>query len=140
MDEMKALAIVSTLANGVNPLTGEIFPADSPYQTVDVVRALFLASRALETASKPRSRAHMPGNAGKRWTQDEDRKLLKEFDHGCAIPELAQTHGRTTAGIQARLEKHGRVQPQPSTAAANRRAWRAGDQRSEQSVDQRVET
>lgn len=46
MDEMKALAIVSTLANGVNPLTGEIFPADSPYQTVDVVRALFLASRA----------------------------------------------------------------------------------------------
>lgn len=140
MDEIKALAIVSALANGVNPLTGEIFPADSPYQTADVVRALFLARRALETPSKPRARAHLPDNAGKRWTDEEDRKLLREFDRGGEIPDLAQAHGRTTAGIQARLEKYGRVQTQIATASANRRAWRAGDQRLDQSVDQRVET
>lgn len=136
MDETKALAIVSALANGVNPITAEIFPTDSPCQTADVVRALFLARRALEATSKTRSRAHLPGNAGKRWTQEEDQKLLSEFDRGCATPELAQAHSRTTAGIQARLEKHGRVQPQVSTASANRRAWRASDQR----VDQRAET
>jgi hypothetical protein len=30
MDETRAVAIVSALADGVNPLTGEIFPVDSP--------------------------------------------------------------------------------------------------------------
>lgn len=116
MDETKALAIVSALADGVNPLTGEVFPAGSPYQTADVVRALFLAARALEAKthlkSRPRPRADLPGNAGKPWNEDEDRKLLQAFDRGCPIAELAQSHARTPAGIQARLEKHGRLQPQ----------------------------
>src|SRR5688572_18443227 len=40
MDDNRALAIVSALANGVNPQTGEIFEVDSPYQSVDVIRAL----------------------------------------------------------------------------------------------------
>lgn len=134
MDENRALAIVSALANGVNPLTGEIFPADSPYQTADVVRALFHASRALETRARPRSRLNAPPNAGKPWTEEEDRNLLKEFDSGCRMPDLAQALGRTTAGIQARLEKYGRVQAQADGgASANRSVWRGGG-------NQRVET
>lgn len=115
MDDNRALAIVSALANGVNPWTGEIFPADSPYQTADVVRALFLARRALETKSpeaRSRQRSNAPANAGKPWTEEEDRSLLQEFDSGCRIPDLAHAHSRTTAGIQARLEKHGRLQMQ----------------------------
>lgn len=122
MDESKAQAIVTALANGVNPLTGEIFPADSPYQAADVVRALFFASRALEPKPRARSRTHLPGNAGKRWTQEEDQKLLEEFDRDRAIPELAQAHGRTTAGIQARLEKFGRLQVPAGGVSANRYA------------------
>lgn len=123
MDETKAAAIVSALANGVNPTTGEIFPADSPYQTPDVVRALFLVSRVLESRLKTKPKASLPGNAGKPWTSDEDRKLLEEFDRGAAIAALAEAHGRTTAGIQARLEKHGRVQA--SANSGNGRSWRS---------------
>lgn len=115
MDEAKALTIVSALANGVNPVTGEVFAADSPYQSPDVVRALYIAVRMLEGGSRRRARssAEMPSNAGKPWSQEEDGRLLAEFDRGRSLAELAQMHARTQAGIHARLEKHGRVQPQP---------------------------
>jgi hypothetical protein len=114
MDEAKALTIVSALANGVNPLTGELFTADSLYQAPDVVRALYAAARALEIRSKSRARPRtgMPANAGKPWSEDEDQRLLAGFDRGQSLPDLAHTHGRTPAGIQARLERHGRLQVQ----------------------------
>jgi hypothetical protein len=123
MDDQKALSIVSALANGVNPLSGEVFPADSPYQSPDIVRALFVAVRALETGSNaistplrtpqpPRNRPDLPSNVGKPWTQEEDQRLLAEFDRGRSPRELAKSHGRTLAGVEARLEKHGRLQPQ----------------------------
>ncbi|MFL6549488.1 MAG: hypothetical protein ACJ8OJ_12390 [Povalibacter sp.] len=125
MDENKALAIVSALANGVNPLTGEVFPPESPYQTADVVRALFLVSSLLESRAKPKSRTTgLPGNAGKPWTTEEDHQLLQEFDRGSPLATLAQAHGRTTAGIQARLEKHGRLQASAGPEGQTRR-WRS---------------
>lgn len=125
MDETKALAIVWALADGIDPQTGEMFPADSAYQTADVVRALFLAGRALETKTKARSRMPLPTNAGRRWSEEEDRRLLEEFDDGGTVPDLAQVHGRTTAGIQARLEKHGRLQmPQQGQGGGRGRIWR----------------
>lgn len=46
MDNAKALFTLSALANGVHPDTGEVFAADSPYQTADVVRALYVGVRA----------------------------------------------------------------------------------------------
>ncbi len=126
MDETKALAIVWALADGIDPQSGEIFPADSAYQTADVVRALFLAGRALEMKTKVRSRAPLPANAGRRWSAEEDRRLLEEFDGGGAVLDLAQVHGRTTAGIQARLEKHGRLQmAQQGQGGGRGRIWRS---------------
>jgi hypothetical protein len=125
MDENKALAILSALANGVNPLTGEVFPPDSPYQTTDVVRALFLAASLLESRAKPKARTtSLPGNAGKPWSSEEDQKLLQEFDRGASIATLAQSHGRTAAGIQARLEKHGKLQASTGPQGESRR-WRS---------------
>src|SRR5512146_1018459 len=106
MDDIKALGIVSALANGVNPQTGEVFDVESPYQSADVIRALYVAVRALETAARPKlrsSRTRLPANAGKPWTEDEDLELLEKFDEGLSIVELARAHDRTPAGIQARL-------------------------------------
>jgi hypothetical protein len=124
MDEAKALTILSTLANGVHPTTGEVFPADSPYQSPEVVRALFLATRSLESRSTPaKPRASLPSNAGKPWADEDDRKLLAEHDRGRTLAELAQSLGRTVAGIQARLEKHGRLQPDPNSS---QRRWSNG--------------
>ena len=114
MDDSKALDIVSALANGVNPLTGEMFDIDSPYQTADVIRALYIAVRALESGSRRlrNARARLPANAGKPWSEQEDLELLEKFDEGISLAELAAAHDRTVAGIQARLERHGRLQGQ----------------------------
>lgn len=115
MDDIKALGIVSALANGVNPQTGEVFDVDSPYQSANVIRALYIAVRALETTTRTKlrpSRARLPSNAGKPWTEDEDLELLEKFDEGMSIADLARVHDRTPAGIQARLERHGRLQAQ----------------------------
>ena len=120
MDENKACGIVSALADGVNPITGEVFPADSPYQSPDIVRALYVAVRALQNRPRPRSRDSLPGNAGKPWSEEEDRNLLAEFDRGRTPAELAQTHARTVAGIQARLEKHGRLAAGAAPVASRR--------------------
>jgi hypothetical protein len=113
MEEAKALDILSALANGVHPETGEMFASDSPYQSPDVVRALFVAIRALETRGRlaNRRRAELPSNAGKPWSSEEDRKLLAAFDEGGSLKQLADTHQRTLAGIQARLEKYKRIEP-----------------------------
>lgn len=115
MDDNKALSIVSALANGVNPQTGEMFEVDSPYQSVEVIRALYAAVRALEMSNRTRargSRMRVPANAGKPWAEQEDRELLDQFDSGLSLSQLAQVHDRTLAGIQARLERHGRLRVQ----------------------------
>jgi hypothetical protein len=123
MDEAKALSIVSALANGINPLTGEVLAPDSPYQSSPIVRALYVAIRALEQSTRRRTRPRtgMPDNAGKLWSEEEDRRLLVAFDEGRSAGELAQAHGRTQAGIQARLEKFGRLQLRPEA----RPSWNA---------------
>jgi hypothetical protein len=115
MDDSKALGIVSALANGVNPQTGEVFEVDSPYQSADVIRALYVAVRALEMTNRAKARTtrtRLPANAGKPWTEQEDLQLLEKFDEGLSLAQLAQVHDRTLAGIQARLERHGRLQVQ----------------------------
>ena len=126
MEEARAHAIVSALANGVNPLTGELFAADSPYQAPDVIRALYCAVRSLEAASRRRTRGQDAGsnNAGKPWTEEEDRQLLSAFDGGRPLVQLAQAHGRTRGGIQARLIRHGRLAPEGSRPIGGPGKWR----------------
>ena len=126
MEDARALTIVTALASGVNPLTGELFAADSPYQSPDVIRALYIAVRALEATGRRRTRG--PGaassNAGKPWSDAEDRQLLSAFDNGQPLAELAQTHGRTRGGIQARLIRHGRLTPEGDRPIGGPGKWR----------------
>ncbi len=44
--------------------------------------------------------------AWKRWTEQEDQKLISEFKQGLSISEIAKIHHRKTGGIRARLKKH----------------------------------
>jgi hypothetical protein len=127
MEEARALTIVSALASGVNPLTGELFAVDSPYQSPDVIRALYSAVRALEAAGRRRTRTpSASSNAGKPWSEDEDRQLLSGFDDGRPLAELAQAHGRTRGGIQARLIRHGRLMPDGDRPLGGPGKWRPG--------------
>jgi ribonuclease HI len=47
------LSVVRSLANGVDPETGEVFAADSVYQRAQTVRALYAAAEALESLKRP---------------------------------------------------------------------------------------
>jgi hypothetical protein len=113
MEKQAALQIVQALAQGIDPHTGETFPAASPYQHPDTVRALFQAVQALTGASANQSRSPQsaPENAGKPWSDEEDKALAAAFDTGKAIPELAEHHRRTRVAIQARLIRLGKVEP-----------------------------
>jgi hypothetical protein len=125
MDQAQALTIVRSLANGVDPESGEVFAPDSAYQRPQVVRALYEAAaarernevRALYAAAAAlerierfeRRRSQMPQKTGEPWSEDEDRKLLAAFDAGRALQELAAAHERTMGAVRARLLKYGRI-------------------------------
>lgn len=40
MDADRAIEIIQSLADGVDPFKGEQFPSDSPYQQSDTLRAI----------------------------------------------------------------------------------------------------
>src|SRR4051812_45952935 len=107
MEREQALKILSALANGVHPMTGEVFAVDSPYQHPDTVRALFEALRIIEGnrqrsgGTQERRTADMPANTFVRWTPDEEDRLASAFDAGKNSAELAKLHNRSRAAIEA---------------------------------------
>jgi hypothetical protein len=113
MEKQSALRIIQALARGIDPHSGETFPADSAYQHPDTVRALFQAAQALagRLEGSPRSAPNTPENAGKPWNEEEDRSLAAGFDTGKTIPELAERHRRSRAAIEARLIRLGKIEP-----------------------------
>ena len=122
MERAQTLTILNALANGIHPATGQQFPADSPYQHPDTVRALFTAVRALEqtrndapSPAKSRTSA-APANIGSRWTPEEEQRLVTAFDAGKRVSELAALHARSVAAIEARLLKLGKIDASAVTA------------------------
>ena len=114
MERDNAAKILQTLADGIDPATGEPFPASSPYQRADVVRALYIAVQALGNPSRAKASAPQdkPGleNAGRPWSQEEDARLGRAFDAGKSVEILAEEHKRSRFAIEARLVKLGRIE------------------------------
>lgn len=122
MDANTALSTVKALANGVDPRTGEMLDVEGPYQSAEVIRALYVAVHAIEALLPKAKRVNKNApNAGLPWTDAEDEQLLALFDVGADLKTIAQRHGRTVPGVQARLERHGRL-PTQSQGAANTRS------------------
>jgi hypothetical protein len=132
MERDKALHILKTLADGIDPASGEQFADDSPYQRPNTVRALCWAIQMLEHAAsaQPQAASAQPmvqpkpeksakpraegtrGNAGRPWTPEEEAQLSQAFDSGRTLDELAQAHQRSRWAIEARLAKLGKI-PEP---------------------------
>lgn len=106
MDITRAREIIRTLADGVDPNTGEVLPKENVYNSPEVIRALFTV---LEATSQPREEAKPPinRNAGKPWTEVEDDKLRDEFEANMKILDIAKEHGRTRNAIESRLDYLG---------------------------------
>ena len=119
MEQDKALSILKTLADGVDPATGEQFSADSPYQHPDIIRALFWAVQTLSASARAekqaKPRADGAGtNAGKPWSEEEDARLSRAFDSGRPVEQLAEAHQRSRLAIEARLVKLGKISEPPA--------------------------
>ena len=113
MELQLAREIINVLAQGIHPVTGEVMPADSPYNDPPVIRALFAVSQALDQCEPPRPRREPPANAGKAWTGDEDARLAADFDAGHELKRLALDLGRSRLAVEARLVKFGKIEGRP---------------------------
>jgi hypothetical protein len=109
VDAGRAREILSLLADGIDPYTGEQYPIDSPYQHPDTVRALFAAIAALPKSSRPKTPSRS-GRAGEPWSDQEDQRLREAFGGGMSVADLASSHERTRGAIVARLVRLGLVE------------------------------
>lgn len=105
MDAMRARELLSVLADGIDPLTGEVLPREHLCNQPEIIRALHEVLRV----SPSTKQKIQPRNAGKPWTETEENKLMDEFDAGVKLSEIAQEHGRTRGAIEARLAVLGKI-------------------------------
>ena len=121
MDAIETRTIIKTLAQGVDPNTGEDFPPESPYNDPKIIRALFhvvdlawqpgRSKLSLDERRKRNIDRGLPRNAGLPWT-DEDRSAAAEgFKGGKTIRELADSLERSLTAINAELIRQELISP-----------------------------
>ena len=111
MDIERARALILALAEGIDPITGEVLPPEHICNNPEIIRAFYTAFNNIDSksaASEKKQKAYE--SAGKRWT-DEDDKLLRElYEKGVKISEIQKQFMRSRGSIQARLAKLGIVE------------------------------
>ncbi|MBK6637275.1 MAG: hypothetical protein IPH08_16790 [Rhodocyclaceae bacterium] len=126
MSPLEAKKIIDALANGIDPETGEILLSQSTFNSPQVIRALFVAASALERAARRADRDNsLPNNAGRSWSEEEDKQLLVIFDSGTPVKEIAARHGRTLGAITSRLVRLGRIKDSTEVRASAQPGGRA---------------
>jgi len=113
------IEILELLANGINPITGEIFEKDSVYNEAEVIRALFFALNCIKSSSKKKKTKTqrqlenqvkgLPKNHGLQWSKEEKEMLKKMFLEDKSIKELSNFFERTRGAIIAELVKQGLI-------------------------------
>ena len=119
MDIERVKDILAQLARGVDPVTGEVFAQDSPYNHPEIIRALFIALEELPRIKKPKLTLQekqqnnlaegRPLNAGLPWTKESQDELADCFRQGQSLVDLATLFQRTTGAIRSQLEHQGLI-------------------------------
>lgn len=104
MDITRAKEIISALAEGVDPTTGEVLPDNSVCNKGEIVRAFYAV---LNNLNEQKSKKNMPANAGKPWTKDDEDLLVSLYHSGTSKKDICKTLQRTATGIAARLVRLG---------------------------------
>ena len=108
MDIIRAKEILESLADGVNPMTGELLPERDSCNQVEIVRALHTVLKSLESAQE-KTKKPQPENAGKPWAKEDEEILCQMFETGCSSKEICNHFGRTKGAIAARLVRLGKI-------------------------------
>ena len=105
MDITRAKELLSALADGIDPFTGELLPQNHVCNQPEMIRAFH---EVLNVIPLPKKKS-VPRNAGKPWTEIEEEKLLDEFDSGMTTSVIAKEHGRSKGAIESRLADLGKI-------------------------------
>ena len=103
MDIARAKELLTALADGIDPFTGELFPRDHICNHPDIIRALH---QILGSTQEIKNRPSAP-NAGKPWPRPEQDHLVDEFHCGMKLSAIAKEHGRSRVVIEAKLAHLG---------------------------------
>ena len=109
MELLRAQEILATLADGMDPFSGEFLPPNNIYQQPDVIRALYIALKALDGDCSKKLQRKLPDNAGTPWSKEQEAVLISYHTQGVPIKEIAIQMQRTNGSIKARMEKLGLI-------------------------------
>lgn len=104
----QAREILKALADGTDPVTGEILSEEDSCNQPVVIRALHAVLDA--TSDTYKADDSRPEKAGRKWTPADDKYLCQLFDEGCSAAELCRVFRRTRRGIAARLVHLGKIE------------------------------
>lgn len=101
----RAKELLSGVADGVDPLTGEVLPEDHVCNKAEIIRAFHCVLKALPgKPPKPQ-----PENAGKPWNDADDAVLCQMFDAGGSKKEMCDYFKRSEGSLAARLVRLGKI-------------------------------
>ena len=107
MDITKAKEIVSALAEGVDPTTGEVLPENSVCNKGEIVRAFYAILNHLD---EKQPKKNSPANAGKPWAKEDEDLLVSLYHAGTSKRDICKTLQRTESGVAARLVHLGIIE------------------------------
>lgn len=105
MDILRAKEIISTLAEGIDPMTGEVLPNSHVCNQGEVVRAFYVALDVMGSKQKKKQ----PENAGKPWSTEDESQLKELFRNGTSKKEICRVLKRTEEAVAARLVHMGLI-------------------------------
>lgn len=109
MSNRSAFEILGVIARGFDPQTGDPLGDESLWRRADVASALAEGVAALDHSARRTARGFDCANRGLAWAAEDEQRLLAAFEAHTPFVEIARLLGRSVAGIEARLEKLGRL-------------------------------
>lgn len=113
LEEQEILAVFRALRSGCDPDTGRALPELDIYRSETVQVAL---NQAISLLNSNRKTEHLrPPNYFKRWTEEDQITLRKEYKRGTSIIQIARQLGRSYSGVRFKLISIGLLEnPQGS--------------------------
>lgn len=110
MDQQCAKEIIHCLADGIDPLTGEVLAPNHVCNQPDVIRALHIAEQALQKDLSRPEDGPWHKEYGKVWSQKEIDLLATLFDRQYTVAQMSKQLGRSESGVRAKLVRLGKIQ------------------------------